>query len=52
MGRDDAGATATIRDALAMYLSQHGMSINQFAGISGINAGTLSRVVGGTSRLP
>ncbi|MNO17303.1 hypothetical protein D3C76_69990 [compost metagenome] len=39
--------TATIRDHLAAYLSQQGMSINQFAGISGINSGTLSRVVGG-----
>jgi transcriptional regulator with XRE-family HTH domain len=37
----------TIRDALAMYLSQRGMSINQFAGQSGINSGTLSRVLNG-----
>ncbi|SDL99332.1 helix-turn-helix domain-containing protein [Paenibacillus jilunlii] len=39
--------TATIRDHLAVYLSQQGMSINQFARLSGINPGTLSRVVGG-----
>ncbi|WP_019914206.1 helix-turn-helix domain-containing protein [Paenibacillus sp. HW567] len=37
--------TATIRDSLAMYLSQQGMSINQFSGQSGINSGTLSRIL-------
>lgn len=37
--------TATIRDHLAVYLSQQGMSINQFASQSGINSGTLSRVL-------
>ncbi|WP_025704290.1 helix-turn-helix domain-containing protein [Paenibacillus graminis] len=39
--------TATIRDALATYLSQQGMSIHQFAGQAGINSGTLSRVLKG-----
>ncbi|MCE3203473.1 helix-turn-helix domain-containing protein [Paenibacillus sonchi] len=39
--------TATIRDALAMYLSQQGMSIHQFARQAGINSGTLSRVIKG-----
>ncbi|WNS43540.1 helix-turn-helix transcriptional regulator [Paenibacillus sp. MMS20-IR301] len=37
--------TTTIRDELAMYLSQKGMSINQFSGQSGINSGTLSRIL-------
>lgn len=40
-------ATATIRDQLASYLSEQGMSINQFADRSGINSGTLSRIVKG-----
>ncbi|WNS43541.1 helix-turn-helix transcriptional regulator [Paenibacillus sp. MMS20-IR301] len=35
----------TIRDELAMYLSQKGMSINRFSGQSGINSGTLSRIL-------
>ncbi|MHA6533127.1 helix-turn-helix domain-containing protein [Paenibacillus sp. BAC0078] len=39
--------TATIRDSLAMYLSQEGMSIHQFAGQAGINSGTLNRVLKG-----
>jgi hypothetical protein len=39
--------TTMIRDALAMYLSQKGMSINQFSGQSGINSGTLSRILSG-----
>ncbi|MHA6533128.1 helix-turn-helix domain-containing protein [Paenibacillus sp. BAC0078] len=39
--------TATIRDSLAMHLSQQGMSINQFSGQSGINSGTLSRILSG-----
>ncbi|WP_060860812.1 helix-turn-helix domain-containing protein [Paenibacillus riograndensis] len=39
--------TATIRDELAMYLSQQGMSIHQFARQAGINSGTLSRVIKG-----
>ncbi|WP_019913527.1 helix-turn-helix domain-containing protein [Paenibacillus sp. HW567] len=39
--------TATIRDSLALYLSQQGMSINQFSGQSGINSGTLSRILSG-----
>ncbi|MBW4079792.1 helix-turn-helix domain-containing protein [Paenibacillus sp. S150] len=42
-----APITATIRDHLAMYLSQQGMSINQFAGQCGINSGTLSRLLNG-----
>jgi transcriptional regulator with XRE-family HTH domain len=37
--------TTTIRDQLAAYLSKQGMSINQFAIESGINSGTLSRVI-------
>ncbi|MGN7761393.1 helix-turn-helix domain-containing protein [Paenibacillus sp. 22594] len=37
--------TSTIRDHLAVYLSQQAMSINQFASQSGINSGTLSRVL-------
>lgn len=36
-----------IRDQLADYLTQHGMSINQFAIRSGINSGTLSRIING-----
>ncbi|WNS42595.1 helix-turn-helix transcriptional regulator [Paenibacillus sp. MMS20-IR301] len=36
-----------IRDQLANYLSLHGMSINQFAIRSGINSGTLSRIING-----
>ncbi|WP_342421237.1 helix-turn-helix transcriptional regulator [Paenibacillus sp. FSL E2-0178] len=39
--------TTMIRDALAMYLSQKRMSINQFSGQSGINSGTLSRILSG-----
>lgn len=39
--------TTMIRDALATYLSQKGMSINQFSGQSGINSGTLSRILSG-----
>ncbi|ETT40420.1 helix-turn-helix transcriptional regulator [Paenibacillus sp. FSL P4-0338] len=38
---------ATIRDALAMYLSQQGMSIHQFSIHTGINSGTLSRLLKG-----
>ncbi|WP_246553129.1 helix-turn-helix domain-containing protein [Paenibacillus tritici] len=38
---------AMIRDQLADYLSQHEMSINQFAIRSGINSGTLSRIIKG-----
>lgn len=38
---------AMIRDQLADYLTQHGMSINQFAIRSGINSGTLSRIING-----
>ncbi|WP_340024930.1 helix-turn-helix transcriptional regulator [Paenibacillus sp. FSL K6-1096] len=38
---------ATIRDALAGYLAQQKMTINQFAGQSGINSGTLSRLIHG-----
>ncbi|WP_233476279.1 helix-turn-helix domain-containing protein [Paenibacillus sonchi] len=40
-------STATIRDQLADYLSEQGMSINQFADRCGINSGTLSRIVKG-----
>ncbi|MEK5463679.1 helix-turn-helix transcriptional regulator [Paenibacillus sp. FSL P2-0136] len=36
-----------IRDQLALYLSQKGMPINQFSGQSGINSGTLSRILSG-----
>ncbi|MEK5030441.1 helix-turn-helix transcriptional regulator [Paenibacillus sp. FSL R7-0302] len=36
-----------IRDLLALYLSQKGMPINQFSGQSGINSGTLSRILSG-----
>ncbi|ETT56528.1 MULTISPECIES: helix-turn-helix transcriptional regulator [unclassified Paenibacillus] len=36
-----------IRDQLADYLTQHGLSINQFAISSGINSGTLSRIING-----
>lgn len=39
--------TATIRDQLTAYLSQHGMSIHQFSIQCGINSGTLSRVISG-----
>ena len=39
--------TATIRDQLANHLSKREMSINQFAVISGINSGTLSRIING-----
>ncbi|WP_339302363.1 helix-turn-helix transcriptional regulator [Paenibacillus sp. FSL H8-0259] len=39
--------TTMIRDALATYLSQKRMSINQFSGQSGINSGTLSRILSG-----
>ncbi|MEK3879068.1 helix-turn-helix domain-containing protein [Paenibacillus sp. FSL M7-0420] len=38
---------ATIRDALSGHLSQQKMTINQFAGQSGINSGTLSRLIHG-----
>lgn len=38
---------ATIRDQLADYLSKREMSINQFAIRSGINSGTLSRIING-----
>lgn len=41
------GPTAMIRDQLANYLSLNGMSINQFAIRSGINSGTLSRIING-----
>ncbi|MHA6532650.1 helix-turn-helix domain-containing protein [Paenibacillus sp. BAC0078] len=40
-------STATIRDQLAQYLSERSMSINFFAEQSGINSGTLSRIVNG-----
>lgn len=40
-------STATIRDQLAKYLSERSMSINHFAEQSGINSGTLSRIVNG-----
>ncbi|MEK3718046.1 MULTISPECIES: helix-turn-helix domain-containing protein [unclassified Paenibacillus] len=36
-----------IRDQLADYLTQQGLSINQFAIKSGINSGTLSRIING-----
>ncbi|MEK4850312.1 helix-turn-helix transcriptional regulator [Paenibacillus sp. FSL H7-0756] len=36
-----------IRDLLALHLSQKGMPINQFSGQSGINSGTLSRILSG-----
>ncbi|MEK3838770.1 MULTISPECIES: helix-turn-helix transcriptional regulator [unclassified Paenibacillus] len=36
-----------IRDQLADYLTQQGLSINQFAIRSGINSGTLSRIING-----
>ncbi|WP_339219883.1 helix-turn-helix transcriptional regulator [Paenibacillus sp. FSL H8-0332] len=36
-----------VRDQLALYLSQKGMPINQFSGQSGINSGTLSRILSG-----
>ncbi|WP_019913321.1 helix-turn-helix domain-containing protein [Paenibacillus sp. HW567] len=39
--------TATIRDTLALYLSQQGMSIHQFSIQAGINSGTLSRILKG-----
>ncbi len=38
---------STIRDQLAAYLSKHGLSINRFAETSGINSGTLSRIMNG-----
>lgn len=38
---------ATIRDQLAAYLSGRSMSINQFSEQSGINSGTLSRIING-----
>ncbi|MEK3675375.1 helix-turn-helix domain-containing protein [Paenibacillus sp. FSL R10-2771] len=38
---------ATIRDQLVDYLSKHELSINQFAIRSGINSGTLSRIING-----
>ncbi|OKP92752.1 transcriptional regulator [Paenibacillus sp. P32E] len=38
--------TTTIRDQLAAYLTQQDMSIHQFSIQSGINSGTLSRVIG------
>ncbi|ETT64373.1 hypothetical protein C173_21246 [Paenibacillus sp. FSL R7-277] len=38
-------STTTIRDQVTAYLSNQGLSINQFAISSGINSGTLSRVV-------
>ena len=40
-------STSTIRDQLAGHLSKQGMSINQFAIRSGINSGTLSRIING-----
>lgn len=36
-----------IRDQLADYLTRHEMSINHFAISSGINSGTLSRIING-----
>ncbi|WP_251037518.1 helix-turn-helix domain-containing protein [Paenibacillus albidus] len=39
--------TVTIRDHLAVYLTGQEMSINQFAILSGINSGTLSRIING-----
>ncbi|WP_339252080.1 transcriptional regulator [Paenibacillus sp. FSL P2-0136] len=38
-------STTTIRDQVTAYLSNQSLSINQFAISSGINSGTLSRVV-------
>lgn len=43
--------TVKIRDEIAAYLSEHHMSINQFAVISGIHSGTLSRVMKGQQAL-
>lgn len=40
-----------IRDEIAAYLSQHNLSINQFAIMSGIHSGTLSRVMKGQQAL-
>lgn len=38
-------SATTIRDQITAYLSEQGLSINQFALASGINSGTLSRVI-------
>lgn len=43
--------TVKIRDEIAAYLSEHNLSINQFAVISGIHSGTLSRVMKGQQTL-
>ncbi|WP_019912497.1 helix-turn-helix domain-containing protein [Paenibacillus sp. HW567] len=40
-------ATATIQDELDKYLKREGITINQFAGISGVNSGTLSSIING-----
>ncbi|MGG1877014.1 helix-turn-helix domain-containing protein [Paenibacillus campinasensis] len=36
---------ATIRDHLAQYLQCNGMTINQFANRTGLNSGTISRII-------
>lgn len=43
--------TVKIRDEIAAYLFKHNLSINQFAIISGIHSGTLSRVMKGQQAL-
>lgn len=43
--------TVKIRDEIAAYLFRHNLSINQFAIISGIHSGTLSRVMKGQQAL-
>lgn len=35
----------TIRDHIESYIEQNGMNINRFANISGVNSGTLSRIL-------
>lgn len=43
--------TVKIRDEIAAYLAKYNLSINQFAVISGIHSGTLSRVMKGQQAL-
>ncbi|ANY75654.1 transcriptional regulator [Paenibacillus ihbetae] len=40
-------STATIREQITRYIDERGMTINQFARISGINNGTLSNILNG-----
>lgn len=39
--------TTTIQSELEAYLKKEGITINQFAGISGVNSGTLSSIING-----